>query len=133
MDWLLKRFTPIVEDGFLVAAKVYRSMMSYLSRMTNLEIGRCPMASIEMENSSLKRGSFYMDCSLLLNKVPHLPRKSGSETSTSQSSVTTLNLRIQNVNAKPTPNARLTRIQRSQQQPSTNPRSNNQNPQPAQQ
>ena len=48
------RLTPIVGDGFLVAAKVYRSMISYLSEDDQPGDWTMPDGLFEMENSSSK-------------------------------------------------------------------------------
>lgn len=48
------RLTPLVGNGLTVAAKVYRSMMTYLSEGSNPEDWNIPEGSTEMENSYLK-------------------------------------------------------------------------------
>lgn len=57
------RLTPIVGDGFYVAAKVYRSMMTYLSEDNNPGDWTMPEGLYRSGEFVFKRCSFCMDCS----------------------------------------------------------------------
>ncbi len=66
------RLTPIVGDGFYVAAKVYRSMMTYLSEDNNPGDWTMPEGSIEVVSSSLKTVLALHGLLLLRNRPQHL-------------------------------------------------------------
>ena len=129
------RLTPIVGDGFYVAAKVYRSMMTYLSEDNHPGDWTMPEGLYRSGEYVFKNGArpTWTAPSTQQSSTP-APASQAPETSTSQSSVTTPN---SNPNANPnantaTPNAG-TNENTVTQQPSTNQGQPNQNPQPAQQ
>ena len=125
------RLTPIVGDGFLVAAKVYRSMITYLSEDTHPEDWTMPDGLFRNGEFVFKNGArpIWTAPATQQSSTP-APANQTPETPTSQSSVTTPNT---NPNANTvTPNAG-TNENTVTQQPSTNQGQPNQNPQPAQQ
>ena len=127
------RLTPIVGDGFLVAAKVYRSMISYLSEDDQPGDWTMPEGLYRSGEYVFKNGAHptWTTPSTQQSSTP-APASQAPETSTSQSSVTTPNSNA-NPNANTaTPNAG-TNENTVTQQPSTNQGQPNQNPQPAQQ
>ena len=123
------RLTPIVGDGFYVAAKVYRSMMTYLSEDNHPGDWTMPEGLYRSGEYVFKNGArpTWTAPSTQQSSTP-APASQAPETSTSQSSVTTPNA---NANTA-TPNAG-TNENTVTQQPSTNQGQPNQNPQPAQQ
>ena len=125
------RLTPIVGDGFLVAAKVYRSMMTYLSEDDHPGDWTMPEGLYRSGEYVFKNGArpTWTAPATQQSSTP-APANQTPETSTSQSSVTTPNT---NPNSNTvTPNAG-TNENTATQQPSTNQGQPNQNPQPAQQ
>ena len=129
------RLTPIVGDGFYVAAKVYRSMMTYLSEDNHPGDWTMPEGLYRSGEYVFKNGArpTWTAPATQQSSTP-APASQTPETSTSQSSVTTPNA---NANANPnantaTPNAG-TNENTVTQQPSTNQGQPNQNPKPAQQ
>ena len=125
------RLTPIVGDGFYVAAKVYRSMMTYLSEDNHPGDWTMPEGLYRSGEYVFKNGArpTWTAPATQQSSTP-APASQTPETSTSQSSVTTPNT---NPNANTaTPNAG-TNENTVTQQPSTNQGQPNQNPQPAQQ
>ena len=127
------RLTPIVGDGFYVAAKVYRSMMTYLSEDNHPGDWTMPEGLYRSGEYVFKNGAHptWTTPSTQQSSTP-APASQAPETSTSQSSVTTPNSNA-NPNANTaTPNAG-TNENTVTQQPSTNQGQPNQNPQPAQQ
>ena len=127
------RLTPIVGDGFYVAAKVYRSMMTYLSEDNHPGDWTMPEGLYRSGEYVFKNGArpTWTAPATQQSSTP-APASQAPETSTSQSSVTTPNANP-NANANTaTPNAG-TNENTVTQQPSTNQGQPNQNPQPAQQ
>ena len=127
------RLTPIVGDGFYVAAKVYRSMMTYLSEDNHPGDWTMPEGLYRSGEYVFKNGArpTWTAPATQQSSTP-APASQTPETSTSQSSVTTPNANA-NANANTaTPNAG-TNENTVTQQPSTNQGQPNQNPQPAQQ
>ena len=127
------RLTPIVGDGFYVAAKVYRSMMTYLSEDNHPGDWTMPEGLYRSGEYVFKNGArpTWTAPATQQSSTP-APASQTPETSTSQSSVTTPNANA-NPNANTaTPNAG-TNENTVTQQPSTNQGQPNQNPQPAQQ
>ena len=129
------RLTPIVGDGFYVAAKVYRSMMTYLSEDNHPGDWTMPEGLYRSGEYVFKNGArpTWTAPATQQSSTP-APASQAPETSTSQSSVTTPNANANaNANANTaTPNAG-TNENTVTQQPSTNQGQPNQNPQPAQQ
>ena len=129
------RLTPIVGDGFLVAAKVYRSMITYLSEDTHPEDWTMPDGLFRNGEFVFKNGArpIWTEPSTQQSSTPALANQS-PETSTSQSSVTTPNT---NTNSNSNSNTSTPRAGTNEntatQQPSTNQGQPNQNPQPVQQ
>ena len=125
------RLTPIVGDGFLVAAKVYRSMMTYLSEDDHPGDWTMPEGLYRSGEYVFKNGArpTWTAPATQQSSTP-APANQTPETSTSQSSVTTPNTNPNSNTA--TPNAG-TNENTVTQQPSTNQGQPNQNPQPAQQ
>ena len=127
------RLTPIVGDGFYVAAKVYRSMMTYLSEDNHPGDWTMPEGLYRSGEYVFKNGArpTWTAPATQQSSTP-APASQAPETSTSQSSVAT-------PNANPNPNANTatpnagTNENTVTQQPSTNQGQPNQNPQPAQQ
>ncbi|HEU4172509.1 TPA: PBP1A family penicillin-binding protein [Streptococcus pneumoniae] len=119
------RLTPIVGDGFYVAAKVYRSMMTYLSEDNNPGDWTMPEGLYRSGEFVFKKGARSAWTAPAPQQAP-TPESSSStsESSTSQSSSTTPST---NNSANNNTN---------NQQPNTTPgqqnQNQNQNPQPAQ-
>ncbi|HGL1067319.1 TPA: penicillin-binding protein PBP1A [Streptococcus pneumoniae] len=117
------RLTPLVGDGLTVAAKVYRSMMTYLSEGSNPEDWNMPEGLYRNGEFVFKNGAR----STWNSPVPQQPpstesSSSSSDSSTSQSSSTTPS----------TNNSTTTNPNNNTQQSNTTPDQQNQNPQPAQ-
>lgn len=117
------RLTPIVGDGFLVAAKVYRSMMTYLSEGSNPEDWNIPEGLYRNGEFVFKNGARSTWSSPAPQQPPSAESSSSSsDSSTSQSSSTTPS----------TNNSTTTNPNNNTQQSNTTPDQQNQNPQPAQ-
>ncbi len=117
------RLTPIVGDGFLVAAKVYRSMMTYLSEGSNPEDWNIPEGLYRNGEFVFKNGARSTWSSPTPQQPPSTESSSSSsDSSTSQSSSTTPS----------TNNSTTTNPNNNTQQSNTTPDQQNQNPQPAQ-
>ncbi|CTP40708.1 penicillin-binding protein 1A [Streptococcus pneumoniae NP112] len=117
------RLTPIVGDGFLVAAKVYRSMMTYLSEGSNPEDWNIPEGLYRNGEFVFKNGARSTWNSPAPQQPPSTESSSSSsDSSTSQSSSTTPS----------TNNSTTTDPNNNTQQSNTTPDQQNQNPQPAQ-
>ncbi|HEX1397839.1 TPA: PBP1A family penicillin-binding protein [Streptococcus pneumoniae] len=117
------RLTPLVGDGLTVAAKVYRSMMTYLSEGSNPEDWNIPEGLYRNGEFVFKNGAR----STWNSPAPQHPpstesSSSSSDSSTSQSSSTTPS----------TNNSTTTNPNNNTQQSNTTPDQQNQNPQPAQ-
>ncbi|HEW6354184.1 TPA: PBP1A family penicillin-binding protein [Streptococcus pneumoniae] len=109
------RLTPLVGNGLTVAAKVYRSMMTYLSEGSNPEDWNIPEGLYRNGEFVFKNGARSTWNSPAPQQPPSTESSSSSsDSSTSQSSSTTTN-----------PN-------NNTQQSNTTPDQQNQNPQPAQ-
>lgn len=117
------RLTPIVGNGFLVAAKVYRSMMTYLSEGSNPEDWNIPEGLYRNGEFVFKNGARSTWSSPAPQQPPSTESSSSSsDSSTSQSSSTTPS----------TNNSTTTNPNNNTQQSNTTPDQQNQNPQPAQ-
>ncbi|HGY9729162.1 TPA: penicillin-binding protein PBP1A [Streptococcus pneumoniae] len=117
------RLTPIIGDGFLVAAKVYRSMMTYLSEGSNPEDWNMPDGIYRNGEFVFKNGARSTWNSPAPQQPPSTESSSSSsDSSTSQSSSTTPS----------TNNSTTTNPNNNTQQSNTTPDQQNQNPQPAQ-
>ncbi|CTI63747.1 TPA: penicillin-binding protein PBP1A [Streptococcus pneumoniae] len=117
------RLTPIVGDGFLVAAKVYRSMITYLSEDTHPEDWTMPDGLFRNGEFVFKNGARSTWNSPAPQQPPSTESSSSSsDSSTSQSSSTTPS----------TNNSTTTNPNNNTQQSNTTPDQQNQNPQPAQ-
>ncbi|EHZ95789.1 penicillin-binding protein 1A [Streptococcus pneumoniae EU-NP04] len=117
------RLTPIVGDGFLVAAKVYRSMITYLSEDTHPEDWTMPEGLYRNGEFVFKNGARSTWSSPAPQQPPSTESSSSSsDSSTSQSSSTTPS----------TNNSTTTNPNNNTQQSNTTPDQQNQNPQPAQ-
>ncbi|MDS3652118.1 penicillin-binding protein PBP1A [Streptococcus pneumoniae] len=117
------RLTPLVGNGLTVAAKVYRSMMTYLSEGSNPEDWNIPEGLYRNGEFVFKNGAR----STWNSPAPQQPSStesssSSSDSSTSQSSSTTPS----------TNNSTTTNPNNNTQQSNTTPDQQNQNPQPAQ-
>ncbi|VRW85088.1 penicillin-binding protein 1A [Streptococcus pneumoniae] len=117
------RLTPLVGNGLTVAAKVYRSMMTYLSEGRNPEDWNIPEGLYRNGEFVFKNGAR----STWSSPAPQQPlsaesSSSSSDSSTSQSSSTTPS----------TNNSTTTNPNNNTQQSNTTPDQQNQNPQPAQ-
>ena len=125
------RLTPVIGSGFTVAAKVYRSMISYLSEDDQPGDWTMPEGLYRSGEYVFKNGArpTWTAPATQQSSTP-APANQTPETSTSQSSVTTPNTNPNSNTA--TPNAG-TNENTATQQPSTNQGQPNQNPQPAQQ
>ncbi|HHA9832301.1 TPA: penicillin-binding protein PBP1A [Streptococcus pneumoniae] len=117
------RLTPIVGDGFLVAAKVYRSMITYLSEDTHPEDWTMPDGLFRNGEFVFKNGArpIWTEPSTQQSSTAE-SSSSSSDSSTSQSSSTTPS----------TNNSTTTDPNNNTQQSNTTPDQQNQNPQPAQ-
>lgn len=117
------RLTPIVGDGFYVAAKVYRSMISYLSENNQPEDWTMPDGLFRNGEFVFKNGARSTWNSPAPQQPPSTESSSSSsDSSTSQSSSTTPS----------TNNSTTTDPNNNTQQSNTTPDQQNQNPQPAQ-
>lgn len=117
------RLTPIVGDGFLVAAKVYRSMISYLSEDDQPGDWTMPEGLYRSGEFVFKNGARSTWNSPAPQQPPSTESSSSSsDSSTSQSSSTTPS----------TNNSTTTNPNNNTQQSNTTPDQQNQNPQPAQ-
>lgn len=117
------RLTPLVGNGLTVAAKVYRSMMTYLSEGSNPEDWNIPEGLYRNGEFVLKNGARSTWNSPAPQQPPSTESSSSSsDSSTSQSSSTTPS----------TNNSTTTNPNNNTQQSNTTPDQQNQNPQPAQ-
>ena len=118
------RLTPIVGDGFYVAAKVYRSMMTYLSEDDHPGDWTMPEGLYRSGEFVFKNGArnTWTPSSSTQQSSTSESSSSTSESSTSQSSSTTPS----------TNNSTTTNPNNNTQQSNTIPGQQNQNPQPAQ-
>ncbi|HGJ7835575.1 TPA: penicillin-binding protein PBP1A [Streptococcus pneumoniae] len=117
------RLTPIIGDGFLVAAKVYRSMISYLSEDDHPGDWTMPEGVYRSGEFVFKNGARSTWSSPDQQQPPSTESSSSSsDSSTSQSSLTTPS----------TNNSTTTNPNNNTQQSNTTPDQQNQNPQPAQ-
>lgn len=117
------RLTPLVGNGLTVAAKVYRSMMTYLSEGRNPEDWNIPEGLYRNGEFVFKNGARSTWNSPAPQQPPSTESSSSSsDSSTSQSSSTTPS----------TNNSTTTNPNNNTQQSNTTPDQQNQNPQPAQ-
>nr|BBA54323.1 penicillin-binding protein 1A [Streptococcus pneumoniae] len=117
------RLTPIIGDGFLVAAKVYRSMISYLSEDDHPGDWTMPEGVYRSGEFVFKNSARSTWSSPAPQQPPSTESSSSSsDSSTSQSSLTTPS----------TNNSTTTNPNNNTQQSNTTPDQQNQNPQPAQ-
>ncbi|HEU8671541.1 TPA: PBP1A family penicillin-binding protein [Streptococcus pneumoniae] len=117
------RLTPLVGNGLTVAAKVYRSMMTYLSEGSNPEDWNIPEGLYRNGEFVFKNGARSTWNSPAPQQPPSTESSSSSsDSSTSQSSSTTPS----------TNNSTTTNPNNNTQQSNTTPNQRNQNPQPAQ-
>lgn len=117
------RLTPLVGNGLTVAAKVYRSMMTYLSEGSNPEDWNIPEGLYRNGEFVFKNGARSTWNSPAPQQPPSTESSSSSsDSSTSQSSSTTPS----------TNNSTTTNPNNNTQQSNTTPGQQNQNPQPAQ-
>ncbi|HES9483079.1 TPA: PBP1A family penicillin-binding protein [Streptococcus pneumoniae] len=117
------RLTPLVGNGLTVAAKVYRSMMTYLSEGSNPEDWNIPEGLYRNGEFVFKNGARSTWSSPAPQQPPSTESSSSSsDSSTSQSSSTTPS----------TNNSTTTNPNNNTQQSNTAPDQQNQNPQPAQ-
>ncbi|APJ29805.1 penicillin-binding protein 1a [Streptococcus pneumoniae] len=117
------RLTPIVGDGFLVAAKVYRSMITYLSKDTHPEDWTMPDGLFRNGEFVFKNGAR----STWNSPAPQQPPSTESSSSSSDSSTSQSNSTTPSTN-----NSTTTNPNNNTQQSNTTPDQQNQNPQPAQ-
>ncbi|HGQ9940688.1 TPA: penicillin-binding protein PBP1A [Streptococcus pneumoniae] len=117
------RLTPLVGNGLTVAAKVYRSMMTYLSEGSNPEDWNIPEGLYRNGEFVFKNGARSTWNSPAPQQPPSTESSSSSsDSSTSQSSSTTPS----------TNNSTTTDPNNNTQQSNTTPDQQNQNPQSAQ-
>lgn len=117
------RLTPLVGNGLTVAAKVYRSMMTYLSEGSNPEDWNIPEGLYRNGEFVFKNGARSTWSSPAPQQPPSTESSSSSlDSSTSQSNSTTPS----------TNNSTTTNPNNNTQQSNTTPDQQNQNPQPAQ-
>ncbi|CZD54764.1 penicillin-binding protein PBP1A [Streptococcus pneumoniae] len=117
------RLTPLVGNGLTVAAKVYRSMMTYLSEGSNPEDWNIPEGLYRNGEFVFKNGARSTWSSPAPQQPPSTESSSSSsDSSTSQSGSTTPS----------TNNSTTTDPNNNTQQSNTTPDQQNQNPQPAQ-
>lgn len=117
------RLTPLVGNGLTVAAKVYRSMMTYLSEGSNPEDWNIPEGLYRNGEFVFKNGARSTWNSPAPQQPPSTESSSSSsDSSTSQSSSTTPS----------TNNSTTTNPNNNTQQSNTTPDQQNQNPQSAQ-
>ncbi|MBW5033753.1 PBP1A family penicillin-binding protein [Streptococcus pneumoniae] len=117
------RLTPIIGDGFLVAGRVYQSMMTYLSEDNHPGDWTMPEGLYRSGEFVFKNGARSTWSSPAPQQPPSAESSSSSsDSSTSQSSSTTPS----------TNNSTTTNPNNNTQQSNTTPDQQNQNPQPAQ-
>lgn len=117
------RLTPLVGNGLTVAAKVYRSIMTYLSEGSNPEDWNIPEGLYRNGEFVFKNGARSTWSSPAPQQPPSTESSSSSsDSSTSQSSSTTPS----------TNNSTTTNPNNNTQQSNTTPDQQNQNPQSAQ-
>lgn len=117
------RLTPLVGNGLTVAAKVYRSMVTYLSEGSNPEDWNIPEGLYRNGEFVFKNGARSTWSSPAPQQPPSTESSSSSsDSSTSQSSSTTPS----------TNNSTTTNPNNNTQQSNTTPDQQNQNPQSAQ-
>ncbi|MDS4816311.1 penicillin-binding protein PBP1A [Streptococcus pneumoniae] len=120
------RLTPLVGNGLTVAAKVYRSMMTYLSEGSNPEDWNIPEGLYRNGEFVFKNGARSTWSSPAPQQPPSTESSSSSsDSSTSQSSSTTPSTNNSTTTNPTNPN-------NNTQQSNTTPDQQNQNPQPAQ-
>ncbi|HGQ8514322.1 TPA: penicillin-binding protein PBP1A [Streptococcus pneumoniae] len=117
------RLTPLVGDGLTVAAKVYRSMMTYLSEGSNPEDWNIPEGLYRNGEFVFKNGAR----STWSSPAPQQPPSTESSSSSSDSSTSQSNSTTPSTN-----NSTTTNPNNNTQQSNTTPDQQNQNPQPAQ-
>lgn len=117
------RLTPLVGNGLTVAAKVYRSMMTYLSEGSNPEDWNIPEGLYRNGEFVFKNGAR----STWSSPAPQQPPSTESSSSSSDSSTSQSSLTTQSTN-----NSTTTNPNNNTQQSNTTPDQQNQNPQPAQ-
>ncbi|HEV4795980.1 TPA: PBP1A family penicillin-binding protein [Streptococcus pneumoniae] len=117
------RLTPVVGDGLTVAAKVYRSMMTYLSEESNPEDWNMPEGLYRNGEFVFKNGAR----STWSSPAPQQPPSTESSSSSSDSSTSQSNSTTPSTN-----NSTTTNPNNNTQQSNTTPDQQNQNPQPAQ-
>ncbi|MDS8914623.1 penicillin-binding protein 1A [Streptococcus pneumoniae] len=116
------RLTPLVGDGLTVAAKVYRSMMTYLSEGSNPEDWNMPDGIYRNGQFVFQNGARPTWTETTSQSSSTESSSSSSDSSTSQSNSTTPS----------TNNSTTTNPNNNTQQSNTTPDQQNQNPQPAQ-
>ncbi|HEW3030321.1 TPA: PBP1A family penicillin-binding protein [Streptococcus pneumoniae] len=125
------RLTPLVGNGLTVAAKVYRSMMTYLSEGSNPEDWNIPEGLYRNGEFVFKNGARSTWNSPAPQQPPSTESSSSSsDSSTSQSSSTTPS--TNNSTTTNPNNSTTTNPNNNTQQSNTTPDQQNQNPQPAQ-
>ncbi|VPU07688.1 penicillin-binding protein 1A [Streptococcus pneumoniae] len=117
------RLTPLVGNGLTVAAKVYRSMMTYLSEGSNPEDWNIPEGLYRNGEFVFKNGAR----STWSSPAPQQPPSTESPSSSSDSSTSQSNSTTPSTN-----NSTTTNPNNNTQQSNTTPDQQNQNPQPAQ-
>lgn len=117
------RLTPLVGNGLTVAAKVYRSMMTYLSEGSNPEDWNIPEGLYRNGEFVFKNGAR----STWNSPAPQQPPSTESSSSSSDSSTSQSNSTTPSTN-----NSTTTNPNNNTQQSNTTPDQQNQNPQPAQ-
>ncbi|HGE3037612.1 TPA: penicillin-binding protein PBP1A [Streptococcus pneumoniae] len=128
------RLTPLVGNGLTVAAKVYRSMMTYLSEGSNPEDWNIPEGLYRNGEFVFKNGARSTWNSPAPQQPPSTESSSSSsDSSTSQSSSSSDSSTSQSSSTTPsTNNSTTTNPNNNTQQSNTTPDQQNQNPQPAQ-
>lgn len=114
------RLTPLVGDGLTVAAKVYRSMMTYLSEGSNPEDWNMP-------DGIYRNGQFVFQNGARPTWTETTSQSSSTESSSSDSSTSQSSSTTPSTN-----NSTTTNPNNNTQQSNTTPDQQNQNPQPAQ-
>lgn len=117
------RLTPLVGNGLTAAAKVYRSMMTYLSEGSNPEDWNIPEGLYRNGEFVFKNGAR----STWSSPAPQQPPSTESSSSSSDSSTSQSNSTTPSTN-----NSTTTNPNNNTQQSNTTPDQQNQNPQPAQ-
>lgn len=117
------RLTPIIGDGFLVAGRVYRSMMTYLSEDNHPGDWTMPEGLYRSGEFVFKNGAR----STWSSPAPQQPPSTESSSSSSDSSTSQSNSTTPSTN-----NSTTTNPNNNTQQSNTTPDQQNQNPQPAQ-